>query len=261
MTDSPDFDDSQADTPGLRVGGWVPQPRDIHPPRPEPSASEARHRVNDAAATAPPRRPGPSTVGRRPAYAMGLAAVAIIALAVLVLALPFLQSSAPVAAPSADTAAPVAEEIAPELTPEPIRSFSPAPVSLSTRASKKPAAPTRTATPTGRTTSTPSAPSASPKPPPPPGELAPLPASREPALRSTGGGPETFIDFVNARSAPVTVYWLNYDGQRQRYAVLQPGHGYRQHTYVGHPWVVTEADGRALVCFQPTTTVAKAVVR
>ncbi|MEV1147392.1 hypothetical protein, partial [Micromonospora sp. NPDC049799] len=250
-------------TRGLRVGGWGPQPPDNHPPRPQPSASEGRHRVNPAAATPPPRRPGPSTVGRRPAYAMGLTAVAIIALAVLVMALPFLQSSAPVAAPSADTAAPVAEKIAPELTPEPIRSFSPAPVSLSTRASKKPAAPTRKATPTGRATSTRSAPSASPKPPPPlpPGELAPLPASREPALRSIGGGPETFIDFVNARSAPVTVYWLNYDGQRQRYAELQPGQGYRQHTYVGHPWVVTEADGRALVCFQPTTTVAKAVLR
>ena len=192
---------------------------------------------------------------------MGLASVAIIALAALVMALPFLQSPPPVAAPSTDAAAPVAEEITPELTPEPSRSFSSAPVSLSTRASKKPAAPTRKAIPTRRATSTRPAPSASPKPPPLPGELAPLPASREPALRSTGGGPETFIDFLNARSEPVTVYWLNYDGERQRYAVLQPGQGYRQHTYVGHPWVVTESDGQALVCFQPTTRAAMAVVR
>ena len=93
------------------------------------------------------------------------------------------------------------------------------------------------------------------------GELTPLPASRESTLRSSGGGPETFVDFVNARTAPVVVNWLDYDGRRQRYAVLQPGQSYRQQTYVGHPWVVTDEQGRGLVCFEPAGQTLRAVIR
>ncbi|TWJ24509.1 hypothetical protein [Micromonospora endolithica] len=260
MTDAPDFDDRPAETPGLRVGGWVPQPRDDTGPHATPATPQSRHRADTAAPTAPPRPPAPSTERPRGAYALAAAAVAVIALAVAVLAYPIVRSSPPVAAPpAAEPVAPVAGQTTADPTPEPERSFSPAPVSLSTRASKPPPAPTRKAKPTVRPTS--ARPTAPKSPPLPPGELAPLPASREPTLRSRGGGPETFVDFVNARRAPVHVHWLNYDGRRQRYAVLEPGQGYRQHTYVGHPWVVTEADGRALVCFQPATSVLKAVVR
>ncbi|GAB3067785.1 VHL beta domain-containing protein [Micromonospora schwarzwaldensis] len=145
----------------------------------------------------------------------------------------------------------------------PTESYSPAPVSLSTRA----ALPTRSPAPPRRTT--PAARPPAPKPSasrtkPPvsrPGELIPLPASRESTLRSSGGGPETFVDFVNARTAPVVVHWLNYDGRRQRYAVLQVGQSYRQQTYVGHPWVVTDEQRRPLVCFEPARQTLRAVIR
>ncbi|WP_240742330.1 hypothetical protein [Micromonospora zingiberis] len=76
-----------------------------------------------------------------------------------------------------------------------------------------------------------------------------------------GGGPETSIEFVNLRSRPVIVYWLDYQGRRRHYAVLQPSASYRQHTFVGHPWVVTDRRGRTLVCFEPTATPGKAVIR
>ncbi|WP_377472253.1 VHL beta domain-containing protein [Micromonospora siamensis] len=160
----------------------------------------------------------------------------------------------------------------------PSRTFSPAPVSLSTRMASpthRPsprAKPRPTATPTPRPTARPStapASSAPPPPPPPttqpptpgPGELSPLPPSQEPSLRSSGGGPETFVDFVNARSQPVVVYWLDYDGRRQPYASLQPGESHRQQTYVGHPWVVTDAGGVGLACFLPAPEIARAVAR
>ena len=94
-----------------------------------------------------------------------------------------------------------------------------------------------------------------------PRELTPLPPSRERGLRSVSGGPETSIEFVNLRSRSVVVYWLDYQGRRRQYAVLQPSASYRQHTYVGHPWVVTDRRGRALACFEPTASAAKAVVR
>jgi hypothetical protein len=143
----------------------------------------------------------------------------------------------------------------------PTVSYSPAPVSLSTRASMPPRPPSHR--PSRPPTRTPS-PKPSPKPTasqPGPGELAPLPASQEPSLRSAGGGPETFIDFANARGEPVIVYWLDYDGRRQQYAVLQPGQSYRQQTYVGHPWVVTNGQGIGLVCFLPAPQTLRAVVR
>ncbi|QLQ38939.1 hypothetical protein [Micromonospora robiginosa] len=144
----------------------------------------------------------------------------------------------------------------------PTGSYSPAPVSLSTRAAsptRRPA-PHRTS-PTARPPAPrPSASSAKP-PAPRPGELTPLPASRESTLRSRSGGPETFVDFVNARSAPVVVHWLDYGGQRQRYAVLQPGQAYRQQTFLGHPWVVTDERDQALVCFEPAPQTLRAVIR
>ncbi|MFI2709091.1 hypothetical protein ACH495_03020 [Micromonospora sp. NPDC018662] len=142
-------------------------------------------------------------------------------------------------------------------------SYSPAPVSLSTRA----ALPTRSPAPPRRTTAAARPPAPKPSvsrtapPAPRPGELTPLPASREPTLRSSGGGPETFVDFVNARTAPVVVNWLDYDGRRQRYAVLQAGQSYRQQTYLGHPWVVTDEQGRALACFEPARQTLRAVIR
>ncbi|PZF84527.1 hypothetical protein C1I99_30325 [Micromonospora deserti] len=92
-------------------------------------------------------------------------------------------------------------------------------------------------------------------------ELPPLPPERESSLRSRGGGSETFVDFVNARSSQVHIYWLDYHGQRRPYGVLAPGTSYRQHTYVGHPWVVTDSGGRALACFLPAPETRKAVIR
>ncbi|WP_223256246.1 hypothetical protein [Micromonospora endophytica] len=120
--------------------------------------------------------------------------------------------------------------------------------------------------------STPTAPpttsSPSPKPvtPPPttrpaaPPQLSPLPAWRERDLRSVSGGAETSIEFVNLRSRPVILYWIDHQGRRRQYAVIQPGQSHRQQTYVGHPWVVTNGRGQALVCFEPTRTPARAEI-
>ncbi|MFI7022945.1 hypothetical protein ACIBMZ_09530 [Micromonospora sp. NPDC049900] len=119
-------------------------------------------------------------------------------------------------------------------------------------------------TPSARPTSAPSRP-ASPapttRPPEPqPQRLAPLPGGHERWLRSVGGGPETSIEFVNSTDRTVTVHWLDHQGNRRQYRVLPPNTSYRQHTYVGHPWVVTDRRGRALACFEPVRTPARAVI-
>jgi hypothetical protein len=118
------------------------------------------------------------------------------------------------------------------------------------------------ATPSTRPTPSPTRPAKPPATtrPPQPEHLTPLPAWRERGLRSVSGGSETSIEFVNLRSRSVIVYWLDHHGQRRQYAVLHPRESYRQHTYVGHPWVVTDRRGRALVCFEPKRTPARAVI-
>ncbi|GIJ26488.1 hypothetical protein Vqi01_16500 [Micromonospora qiuiae] len=92
-------------------------------------------------------------------------------------------------------------------------------------------------------------------------QLSPLPGWRERHLRSVSGGAETSIEFVNLRSRPVVLYWLDHHGQRRQYAVIPPSASHRQHTYVGHPWVVTDRRGRALACFEPIRTPARAEIR
>ncbi len=148
------------------------------------------------------------------------------------------------------------------------RPIAPSQVSSPTR-SPSSAAATRTSPAATRTTS-PAAPSASPsrtvRPTPSPRpaeprELTPLPPWRERDLRSVSGGQETSIEFVNHRSRSVIVYWLDHHGHRRQYAALEPSESYRQHTYVGHPWVVTDRRGRSLACFEPTANPARAVIR
>lgn len=98
------------------------------------------------------------------------------------------------------------------------------------------------------------------QPAPGPAELTPLPASREAGLRSVSNDQATAIEFVNNRSHEVTLYWLDYRGNRVRYRTLRPGTSYRQPTYVTHPWVVTNSYGRGLAVFLPDRNPARAVI-
>ncbi|MEU4565743.1 hypothetical protein [Micromonospora sp. NPDC023956] len=92
-------------------------------------------------------------------------------------------------------------------------------------------------------------------------ELSPLPAEQEQDLRSVDGGADTTVEFVNQRAGQVTVHWLNHWGVRVRVERLSPGESHRRDTQVGHPWVVTDGDGRALAVYQPVAAPARAVVR
>ncbi|TWG22203.1 von Hippel-Lindau disease tumor suppressor protein [Micromonospora palomenae] len=256
----------------LRIGGWLPEPRRVGglPPYPSIAPGEARCRAGDPVpGPAPPvaQEPSPRVGGPGRALVLGCAVVG--ALATLAVASwpiwtapPRPEEGPPAAAPATglDQAA-VPEPV----SGQPTVSFSPAPVSLSTRASVRSPRPTASPTdrprkPAGGTTTRPR-PSTTPPGQPRSDELPPLPPSREPSLRSSGGGAETFVDFVNRRDSEVVVHWLDYDGQRRRYAVLEPGRSYRQQTYLGHPWVVTDAGGHGLVCFLPAPDVSRAVIR
>jgi hypothetical protein len=52
--------------------------------------------------------------------------------------------------------------------------------------------------------------------------------------------------FANHTHGSVSIYWLDFTGERVWYNTLAPGESYSQQTYVTHPWVIVDADGRCL---------------
>ena len=64
-------------------------------------------------------------------------------------------------------------------------------------------------------------------------------------LRSKHYRIRTDIEFDNRLPEPVDIYWINYEGGRQKYHTLRPGETLIQKTFVTHPWVITRvSDGK-----------------
>lgn len=92
-------------------------------------------------------------------------------------------------------------------------------------------------------------------------ELTALPPSAEATAEDATDGAPTWIRFTNETAGTVTVWWLDYDSQRVRYADLPAGRGYDQQTYAGHVWVLTRPDGAAIALYRATPAPALAVIR
>jgi len=73
-------------------------------------------------------------------------------------------------------------------------------------------------------------------------------------------GKETSITLVNRTKAEVRVFWLDSEGQRQPYGTVRPGEQHQQHTFAGHVWLVTDAEGKTLAVFEATEAVGTAVI-
>ena len=50
----------------------------------------------------------------------------------------------------------------------------------------------------------------------------------------------TEVTFVNHRSTPANIYWVNFDGVRELYTILDGFDSYTVTSYAGHVWVITE---------------------
>ncbi len=89
--------------------------------------------------------------------------------------------------------------------------------------------------------------------------LSSLPILKQPrATRRTGE--ETAITFVNHTKTEAVVFWLNGQGERQRYATIAPSGRYRQHTFAGHVWLAADAQGRTLAVFEAAENGGEAVI-
>ncbi|MCB1358569.1 MAG: hypothetical protein KDK53_19445 [Maritimibacter sp.] len=75
----------------------------------------------------------------------------------------------------------------------------------------------------------------------------------EGVYRSIDSTLPTSITFVNAVANDeeyFSVYWLDYNGERQHYADIFPGRNVRLDTYVTHPWLVTMPEpGGGELCY------------
>ncbi|MGI8336398.1 hypothetical protein ACRYCC_41200 [Actinomadura scrupuli] len=72
--------------------------------------------------------------------------------------------------------------------------------------------------------------------------------------------PRAEFQVVNNGSRPVTVYWLNYTGGRERWADVAPGSRRSFPTFLTHPWLMTSSSGRCLAVFLPTSTLGRVTV-
>ncbi len=59
---------------------------------------------------------------------------------------------------------------------------------------------------------------------------------------------DTEIVFTNQWKSPVTLVWIDPSGGRRAYAQVAPGQTHRQHTFVGHAWLLQTADEQELGC-------------
>lgn len=82
----------------------------------------------------------------------------------------------------------------------------------------------------------------------------------EESLRSKEGKISTAITFLNQGSVPVSIYWVDYQGNRKFYSKLEPGQRYRQQTFITHPWIVTSEGNDCLRMFMPQATEIVAAV-
>jgi hypothetical protein len=55
--------------------------------------------------------------------------------------------------------------------------------------------------------------------------------------------------FVNETDRPIERFWLDFAGERRPYGPIPPGSAVGQSTYVGHPWVLVDADGDDIAVF------------
>jgi hypothetical protein len=84
-------------------------------------------------------------------------------------------------------------------------------------------------------------------------------APGEPAA-SRRSDDETSITFINRRAAPVTILWIDFDGNRRRYGAVAPGSEHRQHTFAGHGWLVVDEGGNPLGSFTAQSIEGRAVI-
>ncbi|MCF7984590.1 MAG: hypothetical protein K9L70_09320, partial [Thiohalocapsa sp.] len=70
--------------------------------------------------------------------------------------------------------------------------------------------------------------------------------SLEPSAISTSASQAASLQVTNNTSIPIERFWINYGGNRVSYGFVQPGATATIGTFVSHPWVFADDQGRCL---------------
>lgn len=92
--------------------------------------------------------------------------------------------------------------------------------------------------------------------------LATVTGSHEAAmdLRSGMGNTEMWFTVSNETSGALRLFWLDHDADLKLYVTLRPGTHHRQHTYVGHKWIIKDRYGSGIIIFEARPQLAVSVV-
>jgi hypothetical protein len=72
------------------------------------------------------------------------------------------------------------------------------------------------------------------------------------SIRSEQGTAPAVMVFEDSLDQPISIYWINYNGELVLYKDLQPGGSFSVNTYFTHPWLITRQDGACLDVFVPS---------
>jgi len=62
--------------------------------------------------------------------------------------------------------------------------------------------------------------------------------------------PPVRIAITNHRNEIISVYWINFDGEEEKKADIDPGEDVSQSTYTGHFWVIRDQQGNCLKLYE-----------
>ncbi len=97
-----------------------------------------------------------------------------------------------------------------------------------------------------------------------PGATTPTGLTAQPpgaVRRSTDGGDETDLTFLNQTKGTIRLYWLDSAGERRAYGEIPAGGMRSQYTFAGHAWLVTDDAGRPLAAFVASPAPGRAIVK
>ena len=75
---------------------------------------------------------------------------------------------------------------------------------------------------------------------------------QEPGSHSLNSDQATSFTIANRTSVVLTLFWLDFQGQRVKYFDLAPGATAPQPTFVTHPWVAADPIGNCVKYFLVT---------
>ena len=72
----------------------------------------------------------------------------------------------------------------------------------------------------------------------------------ERGLRSLRDDVKTNITIKNNSGESLEIFWLDYEGKRQKYALLPYGKTYHGSTFATHPWLIARQDGKCVKIYE-----------